>query len=119
MILAYESPDEFAKRRDPAAYNAYMDCWRAFGGSLQQAGVLRSASALLGPETATCISVKDGKRQIQDGPFTDSKEQLGGFFVIEVASLEEAANMAKTCPSALSGRVDVRVIPEYGQGENS
>lgn len=117
MILAFEAPGDFARRADKAQYKAYMDGWYAYGGSLVEAGVFCSGAALLGPETATVISIRDGKRVIEDGPFTDSKEQLGGYFVIEVETLEQASEFAKTCPAAVNGRVDVRVIPDYGKGE--
>ena len=111
MILAYESPGEFARRTDKAQYKAYIDGWYAYSGALGQAGVLRNAAALLGPETATVVDIKNGRRIVEDGPYTDSKEQLGGFFVIEVASLDDAAEWAKKCPAAKEGRVDVRAVP--------
>lgn len=112
MILAFESPGDFARRQDKAQYKTYMEGWYAYGGSLEKAGVFKSGGALLGPETATVVSIKNGKRIVEDGPFTDSKEQLGGYFVIEVGSLDEAAQWAKKCPAAKEGRVDVRVIPD-------
>ncbi|MCB2098926.1 MAG: YciI family protein [Parvularculaceae bacterium] len=118
MILALESPGDFARRTDKAQYKVYMEGWRAFSGSLEKAGILRNAAALVGPDSATVVSIKDGKRVVEDGPFTDSKEQLGGFFLIEVASLDEAAKWAKTCPAAKEGRVDVRAVPDdYPMGD--
>ncbi len=117
MILAFEAPGDFARRADKAQFKAYMDGWYAFGGSLEKAGILRNGAPLMGPETATKVSVRDGRRTVEDGPFSDSKEQLGGFFLIEVASLDEAAQWAKQCPAAKDGRIDVRVVPDYGQGD--
>lgn len=117
MILAFEAPGDFAKRADKAQYKAYMDEWYAYGGSLEKAGILRNGAALHGPETATVISIKNCKRSVEDGPFTDSKEQLGGFFVVEVGSLEEAVDWGRKCPAAKSGRVDVRAVPDHGQGD--
>jgi hypothetical protein len=117
MILAYEAPGDFAKRTDKAQYKSYMDGWYAFGGALEKAGILRNGAALENPETATVITLKDGRRVVEDGPYPDSKEQLGGFFVIEVGSIDEAANWAKQCPAAKNGRVDVHVVPDYGNGE--
>lgn len=117
MILAFEAPGDFAKRTEKAQFKAYMDGWRAYGGALEKAGVLRKGAALQGPETATVISTMNGKRTVEDGPFTDSKEQLGGFFVVEVASLDEAVEWGKKCPAAKTGRVDVRAIPDHGQGD--
>jgi hypothetical protein len=117
MILAYEAPGDFARRTDKAQYKAYMDGWYAFGGSLERAGILKNSAALEAPETATVLTVENGKRTVEDGPFSDSKEQLGGFFVIEVGSMDEAVDWAKKCPAARNGRVDVHVVPEYGNGE--
>ena len=117
MILGFEAPGDFAKRTDKAQYKAYIDEWYAFSGSLEKAGILRNAAALLGPETATVVSIRNGRRSVEDGPFTDSKEQLGGYFVIEVGSLDEAAKWATSCPAAKNGRVDVRLVPDYGQGD--
>ena len=117
MILAFETPGDFARRTDPAQFRQYMDGWYSFGGALEKADILRCGAALAGAETATVISVKDGRRQLEDGPFADSKEQLGGYFIIEVDSLEEASEWARKCPAARNGRVDVRLVPDFGQGE--
>jgi hypothetical protein len=117
MILGFEAPGDFAKRTDKAQYKSYIDEWYAFSGSLEKAGILRSAAALSGPETATVVSIRNGRRSVEDGPFTDSKEQLGGYFVVEVGSLDEAAKWAAKCPAAKNGRVDVRLVPDYGQGD--
>lgn len=117
IILAFEAPGGFAKRTDKAQYKAYMDGWYAFGDALQAAGVFRGGAALQAPQTATVIRIANGRRSVEDGPFTDSKEQLGGYFLVEVASLDEAAELSKKCPAAKDGRVDVRAIPDYGNGK--
>jgi hypothetical protein len=117
MILAFEAPEDFEKRRNKAAFEGYMAEWRAYADALRHAGIFRSGAALEGPETATVVSVSNGRRSVEDGPFPDSKEQLGGFFMVEVASLDEAARWASKCPAAKNGRVDARAVPDYGQGE--
>jgi hypothetical protein len=109
MILAYETPDDFDTRRNPARLDAYMAPWYAFGKALQPIG----GSALESPETATRVSVRGGRRIIKDGPFADAKEQLGGYFIIEAESLAEATERAKACPAAKTGRVEVRAVPNY------
>lgn len=116
MLLAYEAPGDFERRTDKAQYKAYIEGWFAFGDAMRAAGVYRRGGALEGPETGTVVSVQRGRRTVEDGPFSDSKEQLGGFVVIEVASLADAAAWAQKCPAAKDGRVDVRVVPDYGQG---
>jgi hypothetical protein len=118
MLLAYETPGDFALRRaEKKAYDAYMGEWFAYSEAMTKAGVIRGGAALKAPETATFVSMQGGKRRVEDGPFADAKEQLGGYFIIEAANLDEAARWAAKCPAAKSGRVDVRAIPDYGQGE--
>ena len=118
MLLAYETPGDFALRQaEKKTYDAYMGEWFAYSEALTKAGVIRGGAALKEPETATTISIADGRRRVEDGPFADSKEQLGGYFIIEVATLDEAAHWAAKCPAAKTGRIDVRAIPDYGQGE--
>lgn len=117
MILAFESPDDFARRTDKAQYETYMDGWRNFAESMSKAGVMKRGAALKGGETATVVSIRNGTRRVEDGPFCDTKEQLGGYFIVEVSSLEEAAKWAAKCPAARNGRVEVRAVPDYGQGE--
>lgn len=117
VLLAYEAPEDFALRDDEAKVGPYMAGWMAFGDALRKAGVYVHGAALTGPETATMITVKNGRRTVEDGPFADSKEQLGGFVVLNVASLDDAAKWAERCPAAVKGFVDIRVIPDYGQGE--
>lgn len=118
MILAYEPPAEFAQRRaGKAAFDAYMSDWRAYSEAMSKAGVIRGGAPLAEPATATVVHVKEGRRRVEDGPFADTKEQLGGYFIIEVADLDEAARWAAKCPAAKTGFVDVRAIPDYGQGD--
>lgn len=118
MLLAFETPGDFALRRaDKATFDAYMGEWIAYSGALEKAGVIRGGAALKEPETATVVSIENGRRRVEDGPFADTKEQLGGYFILEVADLDEAARWAARCPAAKTGRVDVRAVPDYGQGE--
>jgi len=115
MLLAYESPGDFETRDDKAKSGAYFNAWKAFGASLHQGGVYVRGAALCGPETATLISVENGKRSVQDGPFADAKEQLGGLVIIDVPDMETAAKWAAKCPAAASGRVEARPVPNYGE----
>ena len=117
MILASEAPEDFALRDDKEKAGDYMGAWFAYAGALREAGIYLSGAALAPPATATVVSVRDGVRKVEDGPFPDAKEQLGGFFVIDAPDLEAAAAWAGKCPAAKNGFVDVRVIPDYGQSE--
>lgn len=110
MLLLNETEADFAKRNDPTAVDAYWGGWNAFIGAMGQAGIIVKGDGLQGPTLATTVRIADGKRVVQDGPFADSKEQLGGYFVIEVPDLDTALNWAAKAPSALTASVEVRPV---------
>jgi hypothetical protein len=87
------------------AYKAYMQ-------AMTKAGVLRDSKGLHPTSAATIVRVANGKTQVLDGPYADSKEQLGGFHIIEVADLDAAIAWAVRCPTALHGVVEVRPVVE-------
>lgn len=89
-----------------------MPAYRAYSEALSKAGVLTGGHALQAGHTTTTVRIKDGQRQVQDGPYADTKEQLGGFFVIEVADLDEALDWAAKCPAAGHCAVEVRPVLE-------
>lgn len=108
MLLLNEPESEFAKRNDPGQAGAYWGGWNAFIGAMAQAGIIVKGDGLQGPHTATTVRIRDGKRVVQDGPFADAKEQLGGYFVIDVPSLDDALAWAARSPTAITGTVEVR-----------
>jgi hypothetical protein len=87
------------------AYKAYME-------AMTKAGVLKNSVGLQPTATATTVRVASDKPKVLDGPYTDSKEQLGGFHLIEVENLDEALAWAARSPTALHGVVEVRPIFE-------
>lgn len=107
-ILIYETSEDFAARTDAEKSQAYWQGYQAYTEALQQAGVLVGGAALQGVATATTVRLANGKRQVQDGPFADTREQLGGFYDIEVADLDAALEWAARCPAAATGTVEVR-----------
>ena len=111
MLLAHEAPDDFALRENEAMFNRYMGAWYAFSNALGEAGALVDAAALEAPQTATVVSVRNGVRTVEDGPFPDAKEQLGGFFIIEAPDMDSAVALARACPAAENGFVDARPVP--------
>ncbi len=111
LLLANEAPEDFAQRENTEEFDQYMSAWYAFSGEMKDAGITLDSAALEMPATATVVSVRNGVRTVEDGPFPDAKEQLGGFFVINAESLEAGADWAAKCPAAKRGFVDVRVIP--------
>lgn len=103
-ILVYETPEEFANRaQQMPAYNAYSE-------ALSKAGILTGGAALQPTHTATTVRIQSDKRMVQDGPYADTKEQLGGFFIIDVADLDVALEWAARCPAANSCGVEVRPL---------
>jgi hypothetical protein len=105
-ILVYETPEDFAKRNGPDP--SYWGAHAAYNQAMQQAGVAAGGAGLMPPSTGTSIRTASGKRHVQDGPFADTKEQLGGYYVIDVANLDQAIEWAARCPSASTGGVEVR-----------
>jgi hypothetical protein len=110
MLMLNESEADFAMRIDPARTETYWGGWNAFIGAMAQAGVIVKGDGLQGPHAATTLRLRDGKRVVQDGPYADAKEQLGGYFVIEVADLDAALDWAARAPCAVSGSVEVRPV---------
>ncbi len=110
MILFREPVETFTERNDPEKAEAYWGAWGAYVGAMQQSGIVVSGNALQGPHTATTIRLRDGKREVQDGPFADSKEQLGGYFIVDVPDLDTALEWAARSPSAASASVEVRPV---------
>ena len=84
----------------------------AYVEALRSAGVLVGGDRLKPTETATTVRVVDGKTQVLDGPYADTKEQLGGYFVIDVPDLDAALSWAARCPGAARGTLEVRPIWE-------
>lgn len=84
--------------------------WAAYIAQLRAAGVMRGGEHLAPPATATTLRLAEGRRTVQDGPFLDSKEQLGGFILIEVPGMAEALEWAARCPAAAVGAVEVRPV---------
>ena len=87
-----------------------MAAYRAYAEALQKAGVFRTGSQLSPSATAKTVRAPGGKHQVLDGPFADSKEQLGGFFLIDVPDMEAALSWASSCPAVGHGVVEVRKL---------
>ena len=106
-LLIYESPQAFAGREKD---DAYIGAWRAYYNAMVDAGVYVGGDPLQVPETGTTIRITEGKRRAQDGPYADTKEQLGGFTILELPSLDAALDWAARCPAASYGAVEVRPL---------
>jgi hypothetical protein len=110
MLIFRESPEISARRDDPAEAGPYWGAWNAYIGALNAAGVVVSGNGLQPPHTATHVRVREGRRLIQDGPFADTKEHVGGYFIIAVDSLDQALEWAARSPAAEYGSAEVRPV---------
>ncbi len=110
MLIFSDPMSEFDKRNDPALAPEYWGAWTAYIGALAGAGVIVSGNGLEPPHTGTQVRVRDGVRHVQDGPFADTHEHLGGYFIVEVPSLEAALEWAARAPCAAHGHTEVRPV---------
>lgn len=116
MLMFYETQAEFAKRNSQSDAGTYWGAWNAYIAALNEAGVIVKGDGLLPPETGTTVRIVNGERLVQDGPVAAVKEQLGGYFVIEVADLDAALAWAARSPSSTGGATEVRpVLPPMSE----
>jgi len=95
-----------------AEQERWLGAYRAYLEAMTKAGVLKGSNGLEPTSAATTVRVVDGKPQVLDGPYADSKEQLGGFHIIDVTDLDAAIAWAARSPTALHGIVEVRPVRE-------
>ncbi|HEX8002956.1 MAG TPA: YciI family protein [Mycobacteriales bacterium] len=98
----------------PDEDNAIMAAYYAYGDMLRASGADPSGEALHPTSTATCVRVRDGERLTTDGPFVESKEALGGFYLVTAPDLDKAIELAAACPGASHGTVEVRPVIDFG-----
>ena len=109
MILIYADESAWARLDGKALEAAYAE-YVEFSRALEEAGVLRGGSELKPSATATTVRVRGGKVRTTDGPFAETKEQLGGYYLIEARDLDEAVGWAARCPGARDGACEVRPL---------
>jgi hypothetical protein len=110
-LLVHESAAAFASRQK-SADDPYIAAWRAYHNALVDAGIYVGGEPLAVPGTATTVRLKTEANRVQDGPYADTKEQLGGFIVLELPSLDTALEWAARCPAAADGAVEVRPVAQ-------
>lgn len=111
LILIYDNESQAPETpTDPAAFAEYMAPWEKYTNELVEAGVMRGGEALHPTPTARTVSIRDGEQTVTDGPFAETVEQLGGFYLIECETMDEAVKWGAACPAAHSGRIEVRQI---------
>jgi len=109
MLLIYDNEKDWAKRSDAERNTIYAE-YGAFGESLAKSGNYKTGSELQPTSSATTVRVRGSKTQVTDGPFAETREQLGGYYLIEAKNLDEATAIAARIPSARTGSIEVRPL---------
>jgi hypothetical protein len=94
----------------PEDSQATMDAYYAFTRDIQERGVMQAGEALQPFTTATTVRVRNGETLTTDGPFAETKEQLGGFYIVDCKDLDEATELAAKIPAAQDGSIEVRPV---------
>jgi hypothetical protein len=113
MLLMYA--DESKLPKTPEEHQAIAPAWYAFGEEAKAAGVLLSNNGLSPAGDATTLRVREGKTLITDGPFAETHEQLGGYYLLDCKDLDEALGWAAKIPVAKYGSVEVRPLNQWSQ----
>jgi len=109
MLLIYTNEQQM-QARSKSEIEATMAAYTAYGEALTKAGVMVGGNRLKPSEVATTVRASNGKTQVLNGPYAETKEQLGGYFMIEASDLDAAISWAARCPGASHGTVEVRPI---------
>jgi hypothetical protein len=115
MILIYDDERAWLDLPEPARQSIYA-AHVEYAGQLVKAGILRGGSELAPTTSATTLRIRGGKVLQTDGPFAETREQLGGYYLIEVENLDEALHWARQCPGADRGSIEVRPILDGPSG---
>lgn len=111
LIQFFEPEAEFALRTaNTEASAAYWGAWTLFGEQVKASGAFVQGNALVCPKEARTVVVRDGKRMVHDGPFAETREMLGGFFILESPDIDTAIELASKSPAARYGSVEVRQL---------
>jgi hypothetical protein len=117
LCLIYE--DEKAWLKLPKEQSdAIMNEYFAFTNDIRKSGQYVAGEALHPTQTATTVRVRNGKTSTTDGPFAETKEQLGGFYLLEAKDLNEAIQVASRIPSARFGSIEIRPIVDFSQDQS-
>jgi hypothetical protein len=114
LCLIYENEKSF-ETMPPADGEAIMNEYFAFTEGIRRNGQYVAGEALQPTPTATTVRVRNGKVSTTDGPFAETKEQLGGFYLIEAKDLNEAIQIAAKIPSARHGSIEVRPVVDFSK----
>lgn len=109
-LLMLYSEEAMWPKMTKAEQEQGLAAYKAYGEALTKAGVFKGSNRLQPSSSATTVRVANGKSQVLDGPFVDSKEQVGGYYLIDVPDLDAALSWAARCPGAGHGTIEVRPV---------
>jgi len=113
MILIYEPEDAYAGEAGQALLRDVVAKHMALAGELRAAGIQKDGSGLQDSSTATTVVTKNGQQTLHDGPFAETREHLGGYYLIDVPDLDKALEIARRVPVVDGGKVEVRPLIEH------
>jgi hypothetical protein len=113
MLLIYDD-ETLWQTRSEAEGAKIMQEYFAYTTDLQKSGAFVAGAPLQPTQSATAVRVRDGQDLVTDGPFAETKEQLGGYYLIDVETLDEALEWARKIPGARSGTIEVRPVLQIG-----
>lgn len=116
MLLIYSNPERQPTYGTPE-FETMMAGFFAVTEKLKSDGVLVHGESLKEPETATSVRIKAGKTETMDGPFAETREYLGGFYIVDVPDVEAAIKYAEMIPSATFGTIEVRAMMDYNSAD--
>jgi hypothetical protein len=112
LLLIYEDPANLPVTK--RELDAMLAEYNAYGEWLRGTGQMLAGEALQPPSDATTVAVRDGRRVVTDGPYAETKEHLGGYYLIDARDLDAAIDAAARIPGARTGRIEVRPLMEFG-----
>jgi hypothetical protein len=113
LLLIY-GPEWDTSGRTPEQVQASMDEWTDYTADLLKRGLSEGGEALESVSTATTVRVRDGETITTDGPFAETNEVLGGYYILNCKDLDQAIEVAAQCPGARNGSIELRPITEFG-----
>jgi hypothetical protein len=118
MLLIYHDEQAWSALTEAEQQQIYVE-YRQLIQELEAAGQYLAGDQLQPASTANTVKVRDGKQMVTDGPFAETREQIGGFFMIEAKNLNDANNIASRIPSARMGAIEIRPVVEAVEGASA
>jgi hypothetical protein len=115
LLLIHSEVPRNAEAIPEAARNQMLAAYKAYTEAVQQAGIGRGSNRLRPATSATAVRVRNGKTEVHNGPYIETREELGGYYLIDVPDLDAALSWAARCPGAAHGTIEVRPVWPMGE----